>query len=117
MRNADWSETDGTGTGRDHDVADRSWTYGHSDGRSLPHGGPITSTELAGYVSRFINAAQQRITGVGAEQYDHGPAGQKFQGLPLGVLCDWALEELQDIAVYAAMLAYRIEVIKKELAA
>lgn len=73
----------------------------------------ITSGQLAVGVGEFINDAQMRVLGVGREQYDEGD-GQKFERMPLPQLCDWALEELQDVAVYAAMLAIRIQRIKDQ---
>lgn len=73
---------------------------------------PMTSEDLAREVEDFIGRATARIAGVGQEQYDDGE-GQKFERLPLNNLFDWAQEELEDIANYAAMLSIRIGRVKQ----
>lgn len=73
----------------------------------------MSPAQLAAEVGEFIEKAQKRVTGVGADQYDNGTEGQKFEGLPVAELFDWAEEELLDVAVYAAMLSIRIQRLKK----
>lgn len=73
----------------------------------------ITSGQLAVGVREFVGNAVNRVLTVGREQYDEGD-GQKFERMPLPQLCDWANEELEDIAVYAAMMAIRIQRIKAQ---
>jgi hypothetical protein len=68
----------------------------------------MTSEELADEVSHFIRACRTRILGIGAEQYEESD-GQKFEKMPLGELVEYAREEAQDLAVYAAMLDIRLK--------
>lgn len=68
----------------------------------------MTSEELADEVSHFIRACRSRILGIGAEQYDEGD-GQKFEKMPFTELIQYAREEAQDLAVYAAMLDIRLK--------
>ncbi len=72
---------------------------------------PLTADDLADGVRDFIDRATERITGIGADQYDNED-GQKFERLPINDLFDWADEELLDIANYAAMLSIRLRRIK-----
>ncbi len=74
----------------------------------------IPSDLFAAYVDRFTWAACSRVLGVGHDQYGQGGV-QRFEGMPLGELFDWALEELQDVAAYAAMLAVRVEWLREQL--
>ena len=67
----------------------------------------LTTDELAAGVEAFIAAAVSRVKGVGDEQYATSE-GQKFESMSISELCDWTLEELEDVAVYAAMLAIRV---------
>lgn len=74
----------------------------------------MTSAQLAAYVDRFTRAACARVLGVGHEQYDQGD-GQRFESMPLDELLAWTLEELQDVAVYAAMLGVRVQRLRELL--
>lgn len=71
----------------------------------VPYG--MTADDLAQYVAKFIDAARERITTIGAEQYDHG-SRQAFEDMPLITLLNAAREEAQDLAGYAAMIDIRI---------
>lgn len=75
----------------------------------------MQSQELADWVEEFAHYSAQRVTGVGAEQYDDGSGVQKFERLPLTDLFEWAEEELQDIVVYSAMLACRLRLLRRAL--
>lgn len=67
----------------------------------------MSSEALAKYVGEFIERATARVVGVGKDQYDEGEF-QKFEAMPITDLLDMLQEELQDAAVYAAMLDIRI---------
>lgn len=67
----------------------------------------MTSPQLAAFVSDFIGRCSERVLGVGHEQYAEEES-QRFEDLPLGELVEYLSEELQDIAVYAAMLDIRL---------
>jgi hypothetical protein len=68
----------------------------------------MTPAQLAEYVTEFIGECQARVMGVGAEQYSNGDQ-QKFETMPLGDLIQYAREEAQDLAVYAAMVDIRLQ--------
>lgn len=68
----------------------------------------MSSDDLALYVRQFIERATARVKGVGNDQYNEGDY-QKFEAMPLDELLDMLQEELQDAAVYAAMLDIRIK--------
>lgn len=74
----------------------------------------MTSEQLAAYVEDFIDACTSRVTGVGDEQYSEGGT-QKFESMGLDDLLTWAREEVQDLAVYAAMLDIRFARVQKAL--
>jgi hypothetical protein len=67
----------------------------------------MTSEELADEVGHFIAECRGRILGIGAEQYEEQD-GQKFEKMPFPELLQYAREEAQDLAVYAAMLDIRL---------
>lgn len=67
----------------------------------------MTSDQLADEVSHFIEECRGRILGIGAEQYEELD-GQKFEKMPFPELLQYAREEAQDLAVYAAMLDIRL---------
>ncbi|WP_200209077.1 hypothetical protein [Micromonospora coerulea] len=71
----------------------------------VPEG--MTPDALAEYVGAFVKLAQGRIKGTGADQYAT-PEGQRFERMTPGELVEWAREEAQDLAVYAAMLDIRL---------
>ena len=62
----------------------------------------MSSEDLARYVGEFIARTTRRVVGVGKDQYDEG-SFQKFEGMSIPELLDMLQEELQDVAVYAAM--------------
>lgn len=74
----------------------------------------MTSEQLADYVSDFIVACTTRVRGVGDEQYSEG-THQKFEAMGVDELFDWAMEEVQDLAVYAAMLHIRLDRVKQAI--
>lgn len=76
-------------------------------GGSAPEFG-MTSQQLADYVAEFIGRATARVTGVGDQQYSRD-GFQKFEAIPLEELLLMLQEELQDAAVYAAMLDIRVQ--------
>ena len=55
-----------------------------------------------------IEAAQERILGVGAEQYTEGDK-QRFETMPLPELVEYCREEALDLINYGVMLTLRIE--------
>lgn len=71
------------------------------------HGSGISSPELADFVDLMCILAQERIVGVGADQYDTG-RGQKFEQLSEEQLRRELIEELIDVINYAAMLAVKV---------
>lgn len=75
----------------------------------------MTSEELAAEVEAFVARCRSRVTGTGDEQYGNGPV-QKFEGLPLMQLIDWALEEIEDVVNYSTMMAIRLQRVRKTLA-
>lgn len=74
----------------------------------------IPPAGLAAYVGEFIAAATARVNGPGAEQYFDG-AAQKFERMTPLELVEWAREEAQDLAVYAAMLDIRLARVRNAL--
>jgi len=86
------------------------------EGYPLPdtpiHG--MTSEQLADCVSDFIVACTTRVKGVGDEQYSEG-THQKFEAMSIDELVEWAEEEVQDLAVYAAMLHIRLRRVRQAL--
>jgi hypothetical protein len=67
----------------------------------------VSPEELADEVGHFIRQCRGRILGIGAEQYSEAE-GQKFETMPLIELIQYAREEAQDLAVYAAMIDIRL---------
>ncbi|MEU3618821.1 hypothetical protein ABZ725_41840 [Streptomyces sp. NPDC006872] len=63
--------------------------------------------ELRGRFMDFMGQCTNRILTVGAEQYSDGDT-QKFETMPILGLVQYAREEAQDLAVYAAMLDIRL---------
>ncbi|MFF1739623.1 hypothetical protein [Streptomyces mirabilis] len=76
----------------------------------------MTPAQLAEYVTEFIGECQARVMGVGAEQYSQGEQ-QKFETMPLLDLIQYAREEAQDLAVYAAMVDIRLQRLETALRA
>lgn len=71
-------------------------------------GGAVTSDEHADAVAAILVALRGRILGPGAEQYDDGSGVQRFEGRPLGAIVQDALEEVDDLIVYACQLRLRV---------
>lgn len=69
----------------------------------------MTSEELADHVAAAVDATRARVLGPGREQYDDGTGVQKFERLAVPELARWALEEIDDLIVYAVMLRIRIQ--------
>jgi len=67
----------------------------------------VTSEELAEAVEDAIRRTRSRVLGVGLEQYDEGDT-QHFERMDLAELLEWALEEVDDLVVYAVMLGIRL---------
>lgn len=74
----------------------------------------LSSDALGDYAERFIRRSVERFKGVGREQYDRGDR-QKFQDMSMSELLNETIDELQDVANYAVMLAYRVEEIKRKM--
>lgn len=74
----------------------------------------MTSDDLANYVGEFIQDCQARVRGVGDQQYSQG-THQKFEAMSLDELLEWAQEEIQDVAVYSAMLDIRLRRVREAL--
>lgn len=69
--------------------------------RPPAHG--MTAEELFRYQRTFTQYAADRLTGVGAQQYDRG-GEQKFERMSVDELVDGLREELADIVNYAVMI-------------
>lgn len=67
----------------------------------------MSPEKLADHFTDFVTDCKDRILTVGAEQYSEGDT-QKFETMPLLGLVQYAREEAQDLAVYAAMLDIRL---------
>jgi hypothetical protein len=67
----------------------------------------VSPEELSARFHHFMGECTHRILTVGAEQYSEGDT-QKFETMPLLGLVQYAREEAQDLAVYAAMLDIRL---------
>lgn len=74
----------------------------------------MTSAQLAKATGEFIAFCQDRITGVGNDQYSTD-THQKFEAMELDELIEYALEELADQANYATMLYIRFRRIQQAL--
>ena len=79
--------------------------------RAPAHG--LNAFDLADYVQAFSEYSQHRILTIGAKQYDLA-GKQKFEQYDITQLCDQLLEELADVGNYAAMLAIKVDRIKRE---
>ena len=67
----------------------------------------LSSEDLADYVADTVVDATSRIKGVGNEQYSMG-GFQKFEGMPLIELFEYADGELLDMINYGVMLRIRL---------
>lgn len=76
----------------------------------------MTSQEFADAVDRIVQAVRGRIIGVGMAQYDLGQdQGQRFETRPIEQIVVDALEEIDDLIVYAAQLRIRLERLRDSL--
>lgn len=68
----------------------------------------MTSEELAAEVKKTVSAAvQERILGVGKDQYDLGDK-QEFEEMSLDRLFEMAEEEALDMIAYSTMVVIRV---------
>ena len=68
----------------------------------------MTSEELAAEVKKTVSAAvQERILGVGKDQYDLGDK-QEFEEMPLDRLFKMTEEEALDLIAYSTMIIVRV---------
>ena len=68
----------------------------------------MTSEELAAEVKKAVSAAvQERILGVGKDQYDLGDK-QEFEEMSLDRLFEMAEEEALDLIAYSTMVVIRV---------
>lgn len=68
----------------------------------------MTSEEHATEVEAIVARLSDRIMGVGMLQYDDGSGLQRFEKRPLGAIVQDALEEIEDLIVYACQLHIRV---------
>jgi len=68
----------------------------------------MTSEEFSDSVEEIVRSLRGRILGVGADQYDDGSGVQRFEGRSLQRILQDAVEEVDDLIVYAAQLRLRI---------
>jgi hypothetical protein len=68
----------------------------------------VTSEEHADAVAGIVEALRGRIVGVGAEQYDDGSGVQRFERRDVEQIRRDAVEEIDDLIVYACQLRLRI---------
>lgn len=74
----------------------------------------MTSEELAAEVATAIERVQGRVLGVGHEQYDT-PEGQRFERLSPAQIVAEALEEVDDLVVYATTLGIQLRRLQSRL--
>ena len=67
----------------------------------------MTSEEHAEIVESLVRRLSDRVVGPGEEQYSSG-AVQRFESRPVGVIREDALEEVEDLIVYAVQLWIRL---------
>jgi hypothetical protein len=68
----------------------------------------MTSEEHANQVAEIVGRLSDRILGVGMLQYDDGSGFQRFEKRPLEAIVQDALEEIEDLVVYACQLHIRV---------
>ena len=69
---------------------------------------------VAARFDAFTQAARDRITGIGAQQYAVGE-GHRYQRIPLEQLVTELQEELMDVAAYSFFLHERLDAIRAGL--
>jgi hypothetical protein len=67
----------------------------------------MTSEELAAGIAHTISNVEKRIMGIGASQYEITPDKQKIEIMPIHEVFDMALEELDDLLAYIAVIRIR----------
>lgn len=68
----------------------------------------MTSEEHAAEVRSIVDRLEGRILGPGMLQYDDGSGVQRFERKPLDTIVEDALEEIEDLIVYACQLHIRL---------
>lgn len=68
----------------------------------------MTSEEHAALVGHLVRRLYARVVGVGEEQYSSGDV-QRFESRPLERIVEDALEEVEDLIVYACQLWIRLD--------
>lgn len=71
--------------------------------------------ELAAEVGQTVRLAQERIKGIGAEQYAQPDGTQKFETMNLDDLLQMAEEEALDLINYAVMMRIRFARWRRQL--
>jgi hypothetical protein len=74
----------------------------------MKHGQGVSSVELASFIGEISSFAQDRIMGVGYDQYDQGRNHQVFEDLTPPQLIQAALEEFTDGINYLGMIAIKM---------
>jgi hypothetical protein len=72
----------------------------------------MTSEEHAAEVAAIVDRLTDRILGPGMIQYDDGSGVQRFEKRPLDAIVQDALEEIEDLIVYACQLHIRVRQIR-----
>lgn len=70
-----------------------------------------TSDGLADIVETVVRECRSRIIGTGREQYETD-GEQRILAVPMAALVQDAIEEVDDLIVYAAVLRYRLDRIR-----
>lgn len=68
----------------------------------------MTSDELAQAVEATVNSLKHRVKGVGAAQYDDGSGVQRFERKRVADIAIDAMEEIDDLIVYAVQMRLRL---------
>jgi len=74
----------------------------------------MTSEQLAKAIAHAISNVEERIIGIGAEQYDLG-AKQKIELKTPAEVLDDAIEELDDLLAYIAYTRIRVQKLRANL--
>lgn len=74
----------------------------------------MTSGQLATELALTVVDAQERILGVGADQYDD-QTHQRFEVMDVPALVEYAHEEALDLVAYGVMLSIRLRRLKHAL--
>lgn len=67
--------------------------------------------ELLESQADFTRFARERISGVGAHQYDYG-SRQKFESMTFSEIAQGLKEELADVVNYATFLALKVQTLE-----